>query len=67
MYIHTYTYINTYLYTEYNGVGLTLKDLAINKVYIVKKDNRPFDRLRRALLNYENKLSLLVSVNQEQV
>ena len=51
MYVYTYTYINTYLYTEYNGVGLTLKDLAINKVYIVKKDNRPFDRLRRALLN----------------
>ncbi len=43
--------LNRYLYTEYDNIGLTLKDLAINKVNIVKKDNRPFDRLERALLN----------------
>ena len=30
MYVYTYTYINTYLYTEYDGVGLTLKGLTIN-------------------------------------
>jgi hypothetical protein len=40
-----------YLYTEYDNIGLTLKDLAINKANIVKKDNRPFDRLEMALLN----------------
>jgi hypothetical protein len=42
--------LNRYLYTEYDNVGLTLKDLAINKVNS-QKDNRPFDRLERALLN----------------
>ena len=40
--------LNRYLYTEYDNIDLTLKGLAIN---IVKKDNRPFDRLERALLN----------------
>lgn len=43
--------LNRYLYTEYDNIGLTLKDLAINKANIVKKDNRPFDRLEMALLN----------------
>lgn len=43
--------LNRYLYTEYDNIDFTLKNLAINKVNIVKKDNRPFDRLERALLN----------------
>ena len=43
--------LNRYLYTEYDNIDFTLKNLAINKVNIVKKDNRPFDKLERALLN----------------
>jgi hypothetical protein len=56
--------LNRYLYTEYDNIGLTLKDLAINKVNIVKKDNRPFDRLERALLR-EQVVLLVVSLKHE--
>ena len=42
-----YIYIKyIFINREQDNIGLTLKDLAINKVNTVKKDNRPFDRLK---------------------
>ena len=40
-----YRYIKyIFIHREYDNIGLTLKDLAIN--IVKKEDNRPFDRLK---------------------